>query len=478
MERKIKKNKYEGSIKNKIVGNYLFVFIISILIFELFLMYSVRYYYYSTAEGLLRSQAKYSRELYMSYLSDNSLEQAILEDRDQYYRHNKSQVQVLDNSGRVLLDNLGTSNIGEIIDSEDVNLAKNNQEGRSIYIPSYSDYNVMAYSMPLYNRTEQVGIIRLITSLNKIDQIIVRRNYIFVIFGVVLTAAMIIVTFFIANSIVKPINELTDVASQLAEGKFNIRADESSNDEIGKLASTMNFITDNINKKEQLKNDFISSISHELRTPLTSIKGWAITLQDEVEEGSLLKDGLSIIEKESDRLKIMVDELLDFSRFTAGRIELSKEDTNFTNLVKSIYKQLMPRAKKSGIDMILNYDSESIHAVIDRNRIRQVMINLLDNSLKFTENEGVIITNIFEKDENVVAEVIDTGIGIDSEEIALITGKFYKGKNSNSHTGLGLSICEEIVKLHGGNMVIESKINEGTKIAVILPKGDLDEEIN
>ncbi|WP_425540196.1 sensor histidine kinase [Microaceticoccus formicicus] len=477
MEAKLNKKTHGGSIKNTIVGNYLFLFIISIFIFEIFLMYSVRYYYYSTVEGILRSQAKYSAELYLSYLSDNTLEQSILEDRDQYYRQNVSQVQILDNAGRVLLDNLGTTSVGKIIDTDDVNMARGGKEGRSVHVPSYDDYNVMSYSSPLYNRTEQVGIIRLITSLRQIDNIILKRNYIFIIFGVVLTGAMIIVSFIIANSIVKPINELTQVASKLAEGKFNERADESSDDEIGKLASTMNFITDNINKKEQLKNDFISSISHELRTPLTSIKGWAVTLQDEVEEDSLTREGLIIIEKESDRLKSMVEELLDFSRFTAGRIDLNKEIVNLTSLVKSINKQLMPRAKNSGINMILNYDHENTKAVVDKNRIRQVLINLLDNSLKFTENEGVVITNLFEKDDVVIIEVIDTGIGIDSEEIALITGKFYKGRDSNSHTGLGLSICEEIVKLHDGKMIIESKIGEGTKIAVSLPKGIDDEKI-
>ncbi len=435
-------------------------------------MYSVRYYYYSTVEGMLRSQAKYSAELYLSYQSDISLEQAILSDRDQYYRQNVSQVQVLDNAGRVLLDNIGTTSVGQIIETEDVTSARGGKEGRSVHTPFYDDYNVMSYSVPLYNRTEQVGIIRLITSLKRIDNIIARRNVIFAIFGVVLTGAMIVISFLIANSIVKPINELTEVAEKLAEGKFEERADEKSNDEIGKLASTMNFITENINKKEQLKNDFISSISHELRTPLTSIKGWAVTLQDEVDEETILKEGLIIIEKESDRLKTMVEELLDFSRFTAGRIELNKEMVNLTPIVKSINKQLTPRAVNSGINMIINYDSENITAFVDKNRIRQVLINLLDNSLKFTDNEGVIITNLFEKENEAIIEVIDTGIGIDSEEIALITGKFYKGRDSNSHTGLGLSICEEIVKLHDGKMIIESKIGEGTKIAVKLPKGD------
>lgn len=462
------------SLKSKIVGNYLFLFIFSIFIFEIFLMYSVRFYYYSSVEGMLKSQAKSSAELYLSYLADDTLEQAIVEDRDQYYRHIISQVQILDNTGRMILDNIGTDEVGQEITSNDVELAKIGKDGRDVFKPSYDSHNVMAYSMPLKNREGQVGIIRLVTSLSGIDKEISSRNYIFIAFGFLLSVAMGIITYIIANSIVKPINELTEIAEKLAEGKFNVKADISTNDEIGKLAKTINFMTDNVNKKEQLKNDFISSVSHELRTPLTSIKGWAITLKDGIEDDLLLQ-GLSIIEKESDRLKEMVDELLDFSRFTSGRIELNKEVTNLVEILKSIYRQLTPRSKNNGIDMILNYENEIILGEVDINRFRQVLINLVDNALKFTPVSGVVIINIFAKDDNNVIEVIDTGVGIDSEEISLITGKFYKGKNSASHTGLGLSICEEIIKLHRGSMIIESKIGEGTKITTIFPKGDINE---
>lgn len=468
--------KWQSSIKNKIVGYYLVIFILSIFIFEVFLMYSVKYYYYSTVEGMLRSQAKYSATIYNSLLSDVNLEASVLEDRDQFYRNIISQVQILDNSGVVLLDNVGTDMVGSILETEDVLLAREGLEGKSIEVPSYYSHQTLAYSVPLRNRVEQVGIIRLITSLENVDRMVMNRIYIFLIFGLVLTMTMIAVSFIVANSIVKPINDLTEVAAKLADGKFNIKADESSKDEIGKLAMTMNFITDNINKKEQLKNDFISSISHELRTPLTSIKGWAATLQGEVDEGDVLvKEGLAIIEKESDRLKGMVEELLDFSKFTSGIIELKRDTVNITELAVQTHKQLMPRAIKSGIDMIINYETNRIMANVDKNRIKQVLINILDNSLKFTERDGVIITNLSETAGDFCIEVIDTGIGIDSEEIQLITGKFYKGSGSNSHTGLGLSITEEIVKLHGGQMVIESKIGEGTKITVTIPRGEVDE---
>lgn len=466
-----------GSIRNKIIGYYLIVFIIIIVIFELLLFSFMRFYYYSSAEGILRNQAKYASEVYTSYLSDIYLDQVILEDRDLFYRNIDAQVQILDNSGMVYLDSIGSNNVGKVIETYDVRRAIDNSEGSYIYKSADRKSDLMSFSYPLRNRTEQTGIIRLTASLDEINRVIEPKGYIFIGFGVAVIAMALFVSVTIANSIVKPIDKLTEVASKLADGHFDVHAEESTLDEIGKLGRTLNFMTDNINKKEQLKNDFISSISHELRTPLTSIKGWAITLQSDIqaEEQPIMLEGLQIIEKESDRLKSMVEELLDFSRFTSGRIELSLEIVNMTDIVKSINKQLMPRAKNNNIDFLLNYDHEVIMTRVDKNRIKQVLINLLDNSLKFTEAGGVIMTNLISREDTIVIEVIDTGIGIDSEEISLITGKFYKGSNSNSHSGLGLSICEEIVKLHHGEMVIESVINEGTNIKVTLPRGDINE---
>src|SRR5690606_31743206 len=124
-----------------------------------------------------------------------------------------------------------------------------------------------------------------------------------------------IVSLFLAETIIRPLQEVTKVAEKMADGQLKVRSRKRFDDEIGKLSDTLNFMAEELIKKEQLKNDFISSISHELRTPLTSIKGWAITLNSGEVDRNLLKDGLNIIEKESDRLSDLVEELLDFSRY-------------------------------------------------------------------------------------------------------------------------------------------------------------------
>lgn len=116
------------------------------------MIFLLRSNYYSSVESYLRSQVKYSQEIYLSYLSDYSLQEAILDDKDQFYRFESLQVQILDNSGKVLMDNLGTNLVGQVVDTSDVTQAKASKSSTNIYLPSYYDYKVMSYSVPLYNR--------------------------------------------------------------------------------------------------------------------------------------------------------------------------------------------------------------------------------------------------------------------------------------------------------------------------------------
>lgn len=449
-----------------------------VIVFEVFFFYTTKHYYYTSIESVLKNHAMYCAEVYTSYFSDYKIETVVMEDKDQFYRNilDNYQIQILNNSGVVLLDNIDSSKVGEILDSNDIEIVKKGSVGRNIY-RSETNENIMSISTPLKNRNNQVGALRISISLKKVDSAISKVMLGTIAFGIFLVLLGLIICLIISNYFINPLIKLKNIALKIGEGNFDVLADETMDGELGSLAKTMNVMSSSIVNKENLKNEFISSISHELRTPLTIIKGWAITLQSESDKNTIVGEGLMLIEKESDRLTNMVEELLDFSRLSSGRMELKVSEINLSEIAKLVNKQLQFRAKTGGIDIVVNYDEEPVIIMADKDRIKQILINLLDNALKFTESGGVIITNITQDENNAVLEVIDTGIGIKSEEISLITGKFYKGGSSNSHTGLGLSICEEIIKLHGGNMTITSKIGEGTSVRVVLPKRKMNNEI-
>lgn len=447
------------------------------MVFEAAMIYFVRYFYYSSIESVLKSEMKLSMDLFEAYFSD-SLSSVVLQDYDMFYKRTDAQVQLLNNKGLVVMDSIASTELGKTIHTDDVSNALKGHAVRSVHDVPFSEERVMSVTAPLRNKTQQIGFIRLSASLKNADEVIDRLIRRFVVFGFIVLLFVYILILIFTRSFMRPIRRLTAVARRIAQGNYSIKVHMDRNDEIGMLAHSINDMTENIMKKDQLKNDFISSISHELRTPLTSIKGWAITLKEEdFGNNDLISDGLEIIEKESDRLSQMVEELLDFSRFVSGRISLSKEMVDVCDLIRSIQTQFMIRARNEKIDLALNIAETPVYLYVDKNRIKQVIINFLDNALKFTLPGGTVFLNLEDHFDHVIVEVIDTGVGIKGDELQLVTERFYKGNNARSHTGLGLSIAEEIILLHGGDLEITSRENEGTTMRVYLPKGVDDESI-
>ncbi|HSR04872.1 MAG TPA: HAMP domain-containing sensor histidine kinase, partial [Proteiniclasticum sp.] len=354
---------------------------------------------------------------------------------------------------------------------EDVRLALEGSRGSTIYYHPVTGEKLMAVSTPLYGNNEIVGVLRFITSLRGVENSmsIIITN--FIIFGII----VILISTFISNILgmrfIRPIEKLTKTAEIMATGNYNVVSVKMYEDEIGKLSDTLNHMASEIKKKEELKNDFISSVSHELRTPLTSIKGWAVTLKDPSTDYALLEQGLDIISNESDRLKSMVDELLDFSKFVSGKITLNKEDIDVRELFDFVHLNMEDRANREKKNFKV-YKEENMGTIYaDVNRLKQVFINLLDNSFKFTDDHGEISLKMVRNKDVVDFIVEDNGAGISESDVKKVKEKFFKGKTSNSSNGIGLSICDEIALLHGGELIIESEVDKGTRIIFRLPQG-------
>ena len=334
---------------------------------------------------------------------------------------------------------------------------------------SYYDYKVMALSTPIESDGKVIGVMRLVVSLEAVDKGISNIIVFFLVISITVLIFSILVSTILAKNIVVPIKKLTIVAEEMAGGDLGVRSDTNSRDEIGKLAKTLDYMAEEIQKREQLKNEFISSISHELRTPLTAIKGWVITLDDSQTDKDTLKMGLNIIEKETDRLVNMVEELLDFSRLSSGKMTLNKKEVSIKAISDYIDVYMSARARRENKRLNINLDSENKKIYVDIDRIKQVLINLLDNAFKFTEAEGTISISFSSVEGSLKIIAQDDGCGISEEDLPRVKEKFYKGKNAKSKNGIGLSICDEIVKLHDGEIFIESEEGKGTLVTVILP---------
>ncbi|MDR3585901.1 MAG: HAMP domain-containing sensor histidine kinase [Desulfosporosinus sp.] len=457
-------------IRARLTANFMIVIIITVTILEVLLIYTVRQNYYGSLEGSLTNQIKISADLYAKYFSDTSLQENVLYNVDAFWNQSNAEVEIVAQDGNIVMDSLGVIPPGNVA-INDIKDALNGETGK--WIGRLNGQKVMAVAYPLKANNEIVGALRFITSLNAVDEDIKNTAYIFIAIGLAVVFMAGLISVFLANTIILPLQEVTEAAQKMAAGNFQARSKKTHSDEIGKLSDTLNYMADEIVKKEQLKNDFISSVSHELRTPLTSIMGWAITLQNvKFQDKEMLADGLGIIAKESERLTLMVEELLDFSKFVSGRIILQKTEINLALLLEHIQKQLTPRAVRENINFLVQYPEELPNFCTDANRLKQLFINILDNAFNFTTTGGQVRFNIELQNEELLFTILDTGCGIAAEELPMVKEKFYKGKSSRSKNGIGLSICEEIVNLMGGKLEITSELNQGTKVFITLPKGE------
>ena len=456
------------TIKSRLVKSFSIVIFITILVLDILLITFVRKYYYDNMNDLLKNQLQVTTNFYKKYFNLYSLEENIYDSLDSFWEQTDAQIQIYDNTGSMLMDSIGVveDNVKYMDVQKSLQGEKNN---RWIGNVSYYDYKVMALSTPIESDGKVIGVMRLVVSLEAVDKGISNIIVFFLIISITVLIFSILVSTILAKNIVVPIKKLTIVAEEMAGGDLGVRSDTNSRDEIGKLAKTLDYMAEEIQKREQLKNEFISSISHELRTPLTAIKGWVITLDDSQTDKDTLKMGLNIIEKETDRLVNMVEELLDFSRLSSGKMTLNKKEVSIKAISDYIDVYMSARARRENKRLNINLDSENKKIYVDIDRIKQVLINLLDNAFKFTEAEGTISISFTAVEGSLKIVVQDDGSGITKEDLPRVKEKFYKGKNAKSKNGIGLSICDEIVKLHDGEIFIESKEGKGTLVTVILP---------
>lgn len=460
------------SIKKRLVLSYMIIILIAVIGLITLLMNGVREYYYRNIEEILTNQIEFSKNLYPR-LSSGDLEDVLIADSDLFWTHTAAQVQILTLEGELLMDSIGVDPDSHVI-TPDIESAVNGERGVWTGNVTYDNHPVMAISMVLDFQNEPVGIIRFISSLEEANLAISQINRFLAIMGASVVILSGLVSIILSNSIVRPIEEITDVAEQFAEGQFQTRSKVKQGDEIGKLSETLNYMAEEILVREQLKNEFISSVSHELRTPLTSIKGWAATLKTGGIDENLLKDGLDIIEKETDRLSQMVEELLDFSKILAGRMSLVMEKFDIKTSLEMIGKQLRPRSNKLNIDFEVEIGEDVNFLVGDENRIKQVVLNILDNAFKFTNENGWVKLKAYRNSKYLTIVVLDNGIGIPPSDLPFVKDKFFKGTNSNSQNGMGLSIADEIIAMHEGKFIIQSEEGIGTKVEMVFP---LEEEI-
>lgn len=346
----------------------------------------------------------------------------------------------------------------------------------------YSDQEVsylsitqsIAYTYPGASEAINKGTITLSIPVPEITK--TRSNIIsyFLIATVISVALELIALFIITKEITEPIRELEKMTKQMAAGNFKVKIQSRSNDEVGELVNSYNAMAEALGNLDMMRNDFIASISHELRTPMTSIGGFIDGILDGVIPAEKQEHYLQIVKEEIARMNALVNDLLNMARLQSGKVELDLLPCSLEELLRNTALKLKPIIDEKEIQIVFDIKTKNCEVLVDRPSIERVLINLIQNAVKFTNPGGTVTLHSEPDGKNKVRITVeDTGSGIAREEIPFIFEKFYKADKSRGldkkGTGLGLAIVKNILSAHGQEIHVESTVGKGSRFIFTLP---------
>ena len=357
----------------------------------------------------------------------------------------------------------GTSEISEAISSRGVCSVAGKDP--------LSQNRLIAVSIPMIaTNGEVIGVLRFVTLTQTMDKLIVGMCLATLAVVIIMIAIVLLTINHYVQSVLEPVSQIAEKARMIAGGSYGIQIQTKYDDEIGELAETINEMSMKINQNEKTQSEFISSLSHELRTPLTAITGWSETIlqSDDLDENT--HRGMKIIHREAGRLTEMVLSLLDFTRIQGGRMTLNMEMADLRSEFEDTVFMYGSRLEADGIHLeYIDNDDDVPEISCDPQRMRQVFLNILDNASKHGGEGGRIEAEICNIGDSIAVRIRDFGPGIPEDEIPLVKKKFYKGSSKARGSGIGLAVCDEIVEMHGGQLILENAPGGGTLVTVQLP---------
>lgn len=316
-----------------------------------------------------------------------------------------------------------------------------------------------------------VGVMRFVTATRNLDSQVLLTVLIILAIMAAVIFVIVISSLLLINNVVAPVSAVSEAAKQISGGSYGYQIPNRYADEMGELVDNINDMSLKIGENEKLQSEFISSVSHELRTPLTAINGWGETLlADDGSDPKALRRGLNIIVKESGRLTNMVEELLDFSKMADGRFALHLEQMDLQAEFEDAVYTYREVFKQQGIT--LDYHSDGVYdepITADPERLKQVFCNVLDNAAKHGGAGKRIETRLVRRGSHYIITIRDYGPGIPADDLPHVKEKFYKGSSKARGSGIGLAVCDEIIRLHNGTLAIGNAKGGGCIVTIRLP---------
>ncbi len=333
--------------------------------------------------------------------------------------------------------------------------------------------DVVFVGRPLILEGEIGGFILLFSPLTEIGETLGLVNRVILIhaLGGILLAVLLI--YLVSRGITRPLGRLEQAARQMARGSFSGRVNIGGRDELARLADSFNNMAGRLARHEEVRSELFTDLSHELRAPVTTVQGFLQALQEGVVPEAERQQYLELAFKEAGRLSGLVNDLLELAKLQSGEIIFNKMNLSLPELVRETVKVMEPLfdAKRVSLDCEAEKGEGTVFA--DADRLKQVLINLLENALRYTDRGGTVRVAVSSDSGWIEVRVEDSGCGIPPEELPFIFEKFYRVDRSRGLSsggrGLGLHIVKKLVEAHGGQVAAESAPGEGSSISFRLP---------
>jgi signal transduction histidine kinase len=390
----------------------------------------------------------------------------------------KIRFMIVDNEAVVQVDTDGTQN-GTLLNPITVMDVLNGLESSYDFYPAPNELMtdksaVCMYVEAITYEGERSGAMVVLTAAQNLYDSLwqIRRDTI--TWAVLIAIAVLILSLFVSNMFTKPISALGAGIERMSRSDFSYKVQIKGRNEFAQLATAFNMMCSRLEQLDRSREQFISNASHELKTPLSTMKILIETLlyQDGGFEPAVQNELLTDINKEVDRLNAIISDLLALAYVDSGEADIKYEPILLNELLIDSMERLYPLARDRRIELNVSA-REQVTALCDRNRIAQVMYNLIDNAIKYTSRGGYVRAELTRAGKRAVLRVMDTGIGISKDDLIHMFDRFYRVDRARSRetggTGLGLSIVKQIVSLHRGDISVTSEEGKGSTFTVELP---------
>lgn len=324
----------------------------------------------------------------------------------------------------------------------------------------YYSEKVYTVGVPLvYNKTI-IGCVFFNTPMPNLHKTVSEIFFVFLLISSITIILAFIVVYFQSRKISRPIKSVNTAVLEIASGKYDHRIAVTTKDELGQLASSFNFMADSIQRLEEMRNSFISDVSHELRTPMTSISGFVSGILDKTIPPEEEEKYLKIVLEESQRLTKLVNDMLDVSKMENAQYSLDVTEFDINELIRLCIIQLGQRIDDKRLELEVDFSADVLNVLADKDSIRRVLINLIDNAIKFSYENTTMEIKAWKENKKILVSVGNHGAGIEEENLRYVFDRFYKTDKSRNEdkkgAGLGLSLVQKIISCHKQSIWAES----------------------